>query len=531
MKNERVIESKFSEDDFWNGNHLDLEDNRALKKRLSKWVIVCFISIIVLVLIVIENAGNEDDLILEVVPVSSGHVVETYRANGTIESERMQVFHSPVSAPISELNVQIGDSVRAGDLIIAYDLESLELHYQQSALQLDATRYGNQATIQMSEQDQNQQANDLHQQNIREANLRSEITELEDEIERLRGVEEAQSESIRVYIADIQAKRLDNRGAYSRLFAERSNLILELQEFSTTLADRGEILNQITGIDDLMVELDDEMRELDRDLEAAQLASLSVSTDERMLAQQELANVRFMLANLETAPAFPMTNPQLTSGQMQSMQVSEELLELSMLSAQELFERAEAGIRAEFDGIISSLLVREGSTAIQGGVLFTLVSNQDIVVQLEIPANNFERVIVGNEAVIQLGSREYRGVVERVNRVAVPNALGQMVIEAIVSIENPDDYVFVGVPARVDLTVAERLDALYLPPEVVNMASSGHFVHVVSDGVVERRFVEVGIASNHQIEITYGVEYGELVVAEVLAIDLEGVQAVPRLRE
>jgi len=524
MKIERVLENGFSEDDFWQ------EDEDIEKKWLPRWAIVCLVLVLVLGLIVFANVGSEDDLTLNVVSVSRGHVVETYSANGTIESERMQVFHSPVSATISELNVQVGDTVRAGDLILAYDLENLELNYQQTVLQLEAMRYGNQATVEMSEQDQNRQENDLRQQNAREASLRNEIAAIDDEIVRLRGVEEAQAEAINLRIADIQADRLANRGEYGRLFAERSNLVLALQGLHIALEERNEALAQIAYIDALMVELDDTLRELDVELEAARLASLSISTDERMNAQQERANLNFMLANLETAPTFPMPNPELTVGQIQSMQVSEEMLELSVLSAQELLERAEEGVRAEFDGIISSLLARQGSTAMQGGALFTLVSTQDIIARLEIPANDFDRIVIRNEAVIQLGGREYRGVVERVNRVAVPNAFGQMVIEVIVSIENPDD-VFVGVPTRVDLTVAERHDVLYLPPEVVNMAASGHFVHVLVNGVVERRVVEVGISSNHQIEIIYGVEDGELVVAEASAGELEGVQATPLFRE
>jgi len=524
MADKQELENDFSDDDFWQ------QDEGVEKKRLPRWAIVCLVLVFALGIIVIASMGNEEELALNVVSVARGRVVEVYSANGTIESERMQVFHSLVSAPINALNVQVGDTVRAGDLILTYDLENLELVYQQTALQLEATRHGNEATVQMSENDQNRQARDLQQQNEREANLRSEIAAIDNEIARLRAAEEAQARAINVQIDGIQAQRLANRGEYGRLFAERSNLVLSLQGVHLTLEEREAILTEIAELDDDMVILDDALRELDVELEAARMASLSISTDERMDAQQERANLNFMLGNMETTPAFPTPNPELTSGQLQSMQASEELLALSKASAQELLERAEEGIRAEFDGIISSLLIREGSAAMQGGALFTLVSIEDIIVRLEIPANDFDRVVLGNEALIQLGNREYQGIVERINPVATANVLGQMMIEVIVSIEEPDD-VFVGVPTRVDLTVARRDDVLYLPPEVVNMAASGHFVHVLVDGVVERRIVEVGIASNHQIEITSGVDDGELIIAEVAAGELEGVQATPIFRE
>jgi len=524
MKDKQELENDFSEEAFWQ------EGEEREKKRLPRWAIVCLVLVFVLGIIIAISIGAEEELALNVVPVSRGRIVEVYSANGTVESERMQVFHSPVSAPILALNVQVGDTVRAGDLILTYDLENLELNYQQMALQLEATRYGNEATVQMSENDQNRQAGDLQQQNAREAELRRDIAAKDAEIARLRAVEEEEARVINLQIDELQARRLANRSEYGRLFAERSNLVLSLQGVHLTLEEREAVLIEIAELDDAMVLLDDDLRELDVELEAARLESLSISTDDRMNAQQERANLNFMLGNLETTPAFPTPNPELTSGQLQSMQVSEELLALSKTSAQDLLERAEEGIRAEFDGIISNLLVREGSAAMQGVALFTLVSIEDIIVRLEIPANDFDRIVIGNEATIQLGNQEYTGVVERVNRVATANLLGQMMIEVIVSIENPDD-VFVGVPTRVDLTVAHRDDVLYLPPEVVNMAASGHFVHVLVDGVVERRIVEVGISSNHQIEIIAGVDDGELVIAEVSAGELEGVQATPVFRE
>jgi multidrug efflux pump subunit AcrA (membrane-fusion protein) len=513
------------EDDFWQGN------DGKIKKRLPRRTIT--IAIVALMLILLTNAvlGDGEELRLNVVPVSRGHVMETHSVNGMIESERTQVFHSPVNAPISELNFQVGDTVRTGDVIIMYDLENIDFQYEQSMLQLATTRYGNQATIEMSENDQERHANDVQRQNTHINNVRREIAELEDEIDRLRNIEEAQERDINQRIDEIQDERLENRGEFSQIFAERSGLTLELQDEDTTAGERARIRTEIADIEAEMVILDDELRVLDNELESKRMEVLTISSDERIMAQQELTNLRLLLSNLETAPSLPVMNPELTSGQIYSMQVTEELLELSLLSAQELLERATEGVRAEFDGIISNMSVSQGSVAVQGGALLTIVSNQDIVVKLEIPASDFDRVVIGNEATIQLGNRDYLGTVERVNRVAVPNALGQMVIEATVSIDNPDDDIFVGVPVRVILTVEEVFNVLYLPPEVVNMTALGHFVYVIVDNVVERRLVEVGIASSHQVEIISGVEYGELVVSDASIIDLEGMQVVPLLME
>ena len=46
---------------------------------------------------------------------------------------------------------------------------------------------------------------------------------------------------------------------------------------------------------------------------------------------------------------------------------------------------------------------QEGSTATQGLELFTLVSNQDVKVRLEVPANDYENLIKGSKAQITIG--------------------------------------------------------------------------------------------------------------------------------
>ena len=66
--------------------------------------------------------------------------------------------------------------------------------------------------------------------------------------------------------------------------------------------------------------------------------------------------------------------------------------------------------------MIADVKTMEGGTAVAGGELFTLVSNQDVSVKLEIPASDFDKVEVGNKAVVKIGKQKYNGVVESIER-------------------------------------------------------------------------------------------------------------------
>ena len=70
--------------------------------------------------------------------------------------------------------------------------------------------------------------------------------------------------------------------------------------------------------------------------------------------------------------------------------------------------------------MISDVKTMEGGTAVAGGELFTLVSNQDVNVKLEIPASDFDKVEVGSKAVVKIGKYKYDGVVESIDKIAVP---------------------------------------------------------------------------------------------------------------
>jgi len=67
--------------------------------------------------------------------------------------------------------------------------------------------------------------------------------------------------------------------------------------------------------------------------------------------------------------------------------------------------------------------------------------------------------------------------------------------------------------ASVFLETETREDALVIPKSALALDSIGDTVYVSRDGKAERREVELGFRQGDLIEITEGVEEGELVVS------------------
>nr|WP_276008797.1 HlyD family efflux transporter periplasmic adaptor subunit [Aequitasia blattaphilus] len=201
------------------------------------------------------------------------------------------------------------------------------------------------------------------------------------------------------------------------------------------------------------------------------------------------------------------------------------------MSTEQLLQQGREGIKAEFDGIISKVENQGGGMAAQGGALFTLVDTSAISVGLEVSANDFAKLIIGNEASIRIGKYKYKGTLEKIDRIATKNEKGNAVIGAAIKIMDADENIFIGVPAKVSLTVAKEEKALYLPAEVINESKSGSFVYVIEENVVKKVNVETGINTGENIEIVKGLTKDAQVVHDTSGSVIEGMKATPHLRE
>lgn len=308
-------------------------------------------------------------------------------------------------------------------------------------------------------------------------------------------------EKIRIDLADENLSEEDKK----RLQTQRDEKSLEVSEKEGANAVLDAQIAQVsaqiqTGSQQAYAQIQQEVQALQAQAEQLR-ASISVET-----------------------PSASIPDTSLTQGQINNMAITENLAELAVLSSEELMAKARDGIKADFDGVISDVKTMEGGTAVAGGELFTLVSNQDVNVKLEIPASDFDKVEVGSKAVVKIGKYKYDGVVESIDKIAVPNAKGNPVIGANVKIQNPDENIYIGVAAKLTMTVAEEKDVLYLPNENVNTSTEGDFVYVVQNGVVKKKAVELGITSNSKVEIKSGLKEGDKVVADTLGTVEEGMK-------
>ena len=230
-------------------------------------------------------------------------------------------------------------------------------------------------------------------------------------------------------------------------------------------------------------------------------------------ASDELAELQSDLASEKAIAEADSTS--LTKEEKEKLKVTDNLSELDAKSAKELVEEGKKGITAEFNGIVSKADIKQGAAVTQGMELFTIQNTDKASVDVTLSKYDYDTVKEGQSAEITLGDNTYQGTVTKMSHIAVQNEKGTPVISATVSINNPDDDIFLGVDAKVKIHAASAKNVVTLPVEVVNIGKDGSFCYVIEDGLVTKRDITTGISSEDYVEVIDGIKEGEEVISDL----------------
>jgi HlyD family secretion protein len=187
-------------------------------------------------------------------------------------------------------------------------------------------------------------------------------------------------------------------------------------------------------------------------------------------------------------------------------------------------------IRSPHDGFViyasdpwGRILIEEGMTVRQKQRLFYLPNLSRMEVSSLLHESVVDRVHEGMRAKIHVEGLPDRILEGNVTSVAVlPTKsffsdvayyLGQ------VKIDSPPDGIRPGMTAEVEIQTGKRSDVLTVPSSAVAREDGHEVCYVASDETLERRPVEIGRATQDQLEVTRGLSEGEQVVLNPSSVD------------
>lgn len=508
--------------------------------------------VVVAIIVVSFAASKLTPKALPQVPVSAvtkEDLTANVDTSGTVESLKTKTYFSPVNATISQYPLKVGEVVKPGDSLVAFDVSTLEQDNQKAQLNVSATVNGSKDSVAKAAETQ-QKANEAADKvPILEANVDSYqeyVASLKTAIaDRTRELSDGEKQEANdADVAMIQAKadldKLQNKHTkmetdQQQLNTQAEALQAEIAEAKKNNQDTADLErqwknlntqaeNMNPAIDDLASQIDDKNEEITQ-LQINQIENQSAqdpTSDAQIVEwQNELESATTELSEMqsELAEQKSLANSadgaKVTEAAKAQMQATNNIAELEAASLEELLEKGKQGLQAEFSGIVSKADASQGSAASQGMELITIASNEEVAVNVTVSKYDYDKLKEGQKASITIADHTYKGTVSRISKMATTNEKGAPVIWAEVKIDNPDDNIFLGVEAKVSIETGSAKGVVSVPVNAVNTGKDSTFCYVVKDGVIARQDVETGISSSEYTEIKSGLKLGDSVISEL----------------
>ena len=173
-------------------------------------------------------------------------------------------------------------------------------------------------------------------------------------------------------------------------------------------------------------------------------------------------------------------------------------------------------IIAPFSGVLGVRGITEDVLGSENSIIVTLDDSSEIYVDLKIP-ENFATVIKKDLSVIAkfsgIKDKIYKGKIDGVaSRI---NAETRSILTR-VKIDNPDYELIPGSLLEITLSTNKR-DSLSIPDTSIILEGNKAYVYKVSkDNIANRSEIQIGLRNNGKVEVTSGLDEGDIIVAEGL---------------
>lgn len=509
------------------------------KKKRRKRIIIGGVVVVVLAVTILPRAFSGPSYpVVSVREVTLGSVTQAVDGSGTVESQEVKTYFSPVSATVSDFDLQVGDTVEAGDTLLTYDGAELDDLYRQAELTGSAANYGYRDSIEKdnknaSEYKRSSEALDIINRQLDEED--DNVDHLNKRVNEYTGYQGDSSNKL----ADLRSQQDASKAAIAALDA--ANQELKDAQFAldnSTLDKTGEdykklqdavtvARNAVTQATKPAADAQASLPNIEKSIQEEQehyndIVKKLDSYQERLKDAQENKSKLETSKSKEEGIKDSSDAAKLSGSAKSQLAAQNNLSTLEAQMTKDDIQQGKDGIKADFSGVVTKVAAVAGGPAAKGGELFTVASSEDVVVEMSITKYDLEKMEEGQKATVTLAGHTYEGTVQKLSRIAEKNEKGTPVVSAQVKIDNPDENIYLGLEVKVNVQGRSVKDVLVVPAECVNSGQDGDFCYVVNaDGVVEKKMIEKGLSSDDSVEVKSGLAAGDKVISGGLTTGIE----------
>lgn len=457
--------------------------------------------------------------------VQIGSIAATVNGAGNVTPHQQASLSFGTSGTVTKVNVQVGDQVKAGQVLAELDTDDLELQLENAQVNLKIAQ--NKLTQTQSPATPQDIANARAALQAAQANYNKVATG---------GATQSDIAAARAAVASAQA-------AYNSAIADAASGNSQLQAAAAALQKAEIALNQaeVNYADAIQKNATDtsalaayQNAQVDYQQALANYEALAktANVDSDSKVQQAKAQLDQAQANLDKLLT-PVSQDDLTAAQAQVAQAQNNLEKLlagpdqaTLAIAQAGVEQAQIAVKqaqlalqhaqivAPFDGVITAVNISVGQTAGSGTAAIEIQDLAHLEIVVSEAETDVPSIKLGQTAQVTLDALPNLTLQGKVTQIAPAGVISQGVVTypVTVSLTNPPTTVKTGMSASVSVVTAEHDNVLVLPNRAVHTQGRQHYVNVLFEGNVIQVPVTVGLSNDTQTEITSGLKEGDTVL-------------------
>lgn len=172
-------------------------------------------------------------------------------------------------------------------------------------------------------------------------------------------------------------------------------------------------------------------------------------------------------------------------------------------------------IKSSINGKIVQLDVKPNQYPTMENSIIAIYDLSEYKVKVLVSQYDAVSIGTGQKASVKVKgiANEYKGTVTAISDAAVISQEGtdkEPKVKVEVTLDKPDDKIKVGYEADIEITLNEAQDAVAVSFEAIQEDEDGKkFVYAVENGKAVKRFVQTGMETDFEIQITDGLEAGD----------------------
>lgn len=478
----------------------------------------------ILFLVKVLSSKNED---VVTSTVTRGDVIEIVSVSGVVESESTAKLTFPVTDIVSSVNVKVGDTVAADDVLVALAQNDLLADRQDASAALEIARANRDELIagpRSEERDitdttvktaEAQLARTIEEENEKVENARRALNSigLEALPERASNSDTAPTvtgtyicEEPGIYYLDIYQSSAKSGYSY-RLSGLEVGIYNAYTESPTSMGACGlkiEFAENVSyGQSDWTIEVPNtNASTYSTNLNAYELAQ--VVRESNIEAAEEALEAALKEATLDNA------TPREEALRRANAEVNSAAAKLARVNA--FIE--ERTLRAPFDGIITDVNMIKGESA-DSSKSITIVGDNTFDLAARIPEIDIAKLEVEQVADVIFDARSDEIVSSEISFIS-PLALeidGVAYFEAKLMLPDPPAWLREGLNADIDIVVEQHNDVLRVPSRFVTTEEEMDYILVLENEEIIKKTIETGFVGNDGFVEVIGLNEGDVVVA------------------